>query len=236
MRAGVHARTALDALIGDGETGGHESRATPGKALAQDLVVAVHHVEVVVVELTPGAVHDEDHGLGILVDVIGRHGEHGVGRGLGGKFLVAQKAHVAAHAHHVAGLEVRHVLVVPYHGRIGALAAHGELAALDHLPEERLARHGAQVEALVVIGEEVRDARVHSPVAIERREAATPDLVELLVHVLDAQHGISPFSSESEIIWQYLRAIPRAWARIRSKPNSSVQSSDTLETLLASMK
>lgn len=114
--------------------------------------------------------------------------------------------------------------------------AHGEPAAFDHLPKERLARHGAQVEALVVVGEEVRDARIHSPVAVERREAAASDLVELLVHVLDAQHGISPFSSKSEMIWWYLRAIPRAWARIRSNPNSSVQSSDTLETLLASMK
>ena len=57
------------------------------------------------------------------------------------------------------------------------LRRHGEPSELE-LAVERLHAHGAQVEAVLVEGEEMRDARVNASRTVKRGEAAASHLVE----------------------------------------------------------
>lgn len=190
--AGIGAGTALDARIGDGKPWRLESRTAPGEALAEDLVVAVHHVEVVIVQLAPSGMQHEHAGLGILVDVVYGDVELRVCRCLLGHFLGRKQAHIPGDAHHEAWLEMRHVVVIPATGRGGFLAANGQLATFHKLAVEGLHVHGAQVEALLVAGKEVRDAGINAAAPIEGGEAAAADLVEQVVDFGDGEHE-APF-------------------------------------------
>ena len=144
-------------------------------------MVAVHHVEVVIVQLAPGGMQHEHAGLGVLVDVVYGDVELRVCRCLLGHLLAREQAHIPGDAHHEAWLEMRHVVFIPAAGRGGFLAANGQLATFHKLAVEGLHVHGAQVEALLVAGKEVRDAGINAAAPIEGGEVAAADLVEKVV-------------------------------------------------------
>ena len=70
MRACLLAQTAFRAIVGDAKTWRNERGATPAKTFTKYLVVAIHHVEVIVVKFTPCTMQNQHHGFGILLDVV----------------------------------------------------------------------------------------------------------------------------------------------------------------------
>ena len=70
MRACLLAQTAFRAIVGDVKTWRNECGAAPAKAFTKYLVVAIHHVEVIVVKFAPCALQNQHNGFGILLDVV----------------------------------------------------------------------------------------------------------------------------------------------------------------------